>query len=287
VSAVRYCYYPAFAPLVRQWAVPVGGVLARMPQVSGHSLTVRQVEDDSFLAAPLLSPTPLTSNGPAQSPAGNTLNDFQLALLADPRLIPGSSGPPVYTDLTWHSGSTLGVSQFALALTTAQWATGLPTTGRYVTYGSAAVGGGTQLVTCVPLDQAREAIALWLAGGATPAARAVFDALTAGGATQVGRKWVAAYTVPGSGPLVGLTVTDQGVALAKEMLRQPGSRVEAVLGARWRHWLEPQATDASLASAVGVPLPPEPAAKPQPDGESQASGQAPVYSNGPPSPVCR
>jgi hypothetical protein len=81
VSGVRYCYYPAFRPLVRQWAVPVDGVLARLPRVARSTLTVRQVWDLDFFMPPLLSPTGLTSNGPAAPTELSTaVGSFQQAL---------------------------------------------------------------------------------------------------------------------------------------------------------------------------------------------------------------
>lgn len=268
VGRVRYCYYPAFAPLVGQWAVAVDGVLTRLPPNAKTTLTVRQVWDDNFMVPPLLSPTGLTSNGPAApTTLSAALGGFQSDMALDGRLIPGSSVPPVYTDASWGSGSSLGRAQFALAVSTAEWATGLPTTGRSVSYSVAFAGGGgesgTDVLACVPVGQARQSIALWLAAGATPATRRAFGAAGAAGSTQVGKRWIATVAEPGSGPLVGLLATAQGAALAAEMLRLPDHRVEAVLAADWRYWLRPQATAAELAAALGLTLPAQPVARPQ------------------------
>jgi hypothetical protein len=268
VRGVRYCYYPAFAPLVRQWTLPVDGVLARVPAVTRRGLTVRQVWDADFLEPPLLSPAGLTSNGPAApTKLGIALAKFQAALSSDPRLVAGIGRPPVYTDANWGIGRSLGAAQLALAVSTAEWVTGLPTTGRSVSFNVAIRGGGsengTSLVTCVPVDQARQSIALWLAAGATAATRTAFLSAEAPGATQVGKSWIPTVQEPGSGPSAGLLATAQGVTLAREMLRLPSRRVEAILGARWTYWLRPQATAAELAAALGVPLPRQHAAKPQ------------------------
>lgn len=270
IDGVRYCYYPAFAPLARQWADAVDGVLARVPGAARTALTVRQVWDGNFFVPPLLAPTGLTSNGGgAPSKLATTVSNFQGALSKDPRLIIGSSMPPVYTDANWGTGSTLGAAQLALAISAAEWATGLPTTGRAVSYNYAIPGGGstsgTAVLACVPVGQARAAIAAWLAAGATPAARSAFVSSAAPGAvvsTQVGRDWVATVQLAGSGPSVGLNATVQAVALARRMLRLPARQVESVLARRWESWLRPAATTAELASALAVPLPRQPVARP-------------------------
>lgn len=296
LQAVRYCYYPAFAPLVRQWAIPVQGVLTRMPRSASTSLTIRQVDDDFFLTPPLLSPTALTSIMPVQSTLSAKLGKLDQELSTNPGMLAGSRGSPVYTDLTWGaaiapgaSGGQLGAAQLALALSTAEWATGLPTTGRWVTYGSAAAGGGTALLSCVPAGQAREAITVWLAAGATTASRAAFTVPPPGGsgATQMGRKWIATDQLTGSGPSVGLNATAQGAALAAEMLRLPQRHVDAVLTARWRHWLRPGTTEAQLAAALGLRLPPAPAARPRPAASTTGPNGAVLDQYDPPSPVCR
>jgi hypothetical protein len=281
VHGVRYCYYPAFRPLARQWAVAVDGVLARLPRASRPVLTIRQVWDLGFFMPPLLSPTALTSNGGAAPTRQSTaVSSFEWALSYDPRLVSVSSVPPVYTDARWGTGNNLGAAQFELAVSSAEWATGLPTTGREASFDHTFADGssqsGTQALACVPVGQARQSIALWLAAGATPATRSAFVAAGMTGSTQVGKLRVATVTEPGSGPSVGLVATAQGAALAAEMLRLPDHAVQAVLSSRWRYWLSPHATTAELADALGLRLPPQPPApKPQYD----------TYT--PPTQVCR
>ncbi len=286
---VRYCYYPAFSPLVRQWAVPVNGVLARLPRVSRPVLTVRQVWDLGFFVPPLLSPTGLTSNGsPPPTRVVTTVGDFQQALPADPGLISGSSVPPVYTNASWSSGENLGAAQFELATSTAEWATGLPTTGRSVTYNYAYRGGGSQsgtdVLACVPAGQARQSIALWLAAGATPATRSSFARLGPPVSTQVGKQWVATVTAPGSGPSAGLIATAQGATLAAEMLRLPDRTVQSMLDVRWHHWLSPHTTTAELAAALGLRLPAQPAAQPD---LPYTKGNVQYGTYTPPTQICR
>lgn len=286
---VRYCYYPAFRPLVPRWAVPVGGVLARLPRASRPALTVRQVWDRGFFIPPLVSPTGLTSNGlGAPSPQAAAVASFQQALRTDPDLVHGSSVPPVYIGASRVAGQSLGTAQFALALSTAEWATGLPTTGRGVTYNHPIPGGGSQrgtaVLACVPDGQARQSIALWLAAGATPGARSAFAQGPAAGSTQVGKRWVATVAEPGSGPNVGLIATVRGARLAAQMLRLPVRAVQKVLGARWRHWLSPHTTTAELAAALGLTLPAQPAARPD---LPHTTGNVQFGNYTPPTQVCR
>jgi hypothetical protein len=286
---VRYCYYPAFRPLVRQWAIPVDGVLARLPRVSRPVLTVRQVWDLGFFMPPLLSPTGLTSNGsPPPTRLVMTVGDFQQALPTDPGLVSGTSVPPVYTDASWSTGTNLGAAQFGLAVSTAEWATGLATTGRRVSYNYAIPGGGGAggivVLACVPVGQARQSIALWLAAGATAATRSAFAGTGSAASTQVGKQWVATVTEPGSGPSVGLVATAQGAALAAEMMRLPDRRVEAVLGARWRFWISPRATTADLAAALGLRLPRQPKARPD---LPYTKGNTTYGNYTPPTQICR
>ncbi len=251
---VRYCFYPEFRPDVARWAAAVNGVLGRLPRFPAASLVVRQVVDADVLSYPLVSGS--------QAQLGRLTNDVDRYLSAqadNPRLIPESSVPPVYVDLNWGAGSAIGSYQLSLALQTAWWVAGLPTTWRP----AASVGNGrgslTQAQTsCLPAGQAREAIALWLAASATPATRTAFPAALSNGPTtaEVGGRPIASYVgVPVSGYSPALQFTAQGAALAQAMLRLPEPRVLAVLSARWPGWLSPRATDAQLAAALRVRLP--------------------------------
>src|SRR5258708_3244210 len=161
--------------MVSRWAVPVDGVLKLLPRAAARMLTVRQVDDANFLDYPLVPAQALTSNGPGPAgAAGVRLGEFQQALAADPRLIPDSSVPPVYTDLSWVTGDGAGVSieQLNLSIQAAWWVAGLPTTARTVNYSPNT--GAVAYLCCLPVGQARVAIALWLAASATRAARSAF-----------------------------------------------------------------------------------------------------------------
>jgi hypothetical protein len=256
---VRYCYYPPFRSLVSRWAAPVSGVLAHLPARPRRPLVVRQVDDTAselLIGAPpfgLRYDADQGSGRLARTLAG--FEGFAHGLSANPALIPGSSRPPVYTDLSWGAGPRLGSSELGLAVSTAYWAVGLPTTApqRYVR-----TAQGTELtgMSCVPVHQAREAIALWLAASATPAARQALPAdMTYPIMTKIGRQPVLTYYVNGSGPAGIPPATAQGVRLAQAMLLLPARRVEAALATHWRAWLRPEATDGQLAAALGTRLP--------------------------------
>jgi hypothetical protein len=253
---VRYCFYPEFRGDVARWAVAVNAVLGRLPSFPAGTLVVRQVVDANVLAYPLIS------GSQAQPARLTTAIDNYLDGQADNlRLIPGSSVPPVYVDLSWGAGSAVGGYQLSLSLQTAWWVAGLPTTWQPVA-STGGLGSLTESQTsCLPAGQAREAIALWLAASATPATRAAFAAALDPGpaVTEVDGRLIASYVQPQlSGYVPALQFTAQGAALAQAMLRLPEPRVLAVLSARWPGWLNPKATDAQLAAALQLPLPTAP-----------------------------
>jgi hypothetical protein len=141
-------------------------------------------------------------------------------------------------------------ARFQVALAAADWAVGLPFP----------VLNGQP---CVPLDQAREAIAIWLAIQAVHGSPGQFSSgLTGPGGstafTQVGSTVVAAWTYPVNGNyLTGILpqYTAAGYLLADAMTRLPEHTVMKVLDGHWTTWLNWHATDARLASALGLRLP--------------------------------
>jgi hypothetical protein len=187
-----------------------------------------------------------------------------------------------------------GCRAFNVALAAAEWAVRIP---------PQATGSINSkfFLPCVPLDQAREAIAIWLAILAThPPAGELQDGLgglgpgkgipTAEVRNTIVRTWAypgsnAGYlTPPGAGP----QTTAAGYLLANAMTSLPQQKVSHVLASGWATWLNWHTTDAQLAAALGirmpsVPLPPflRPGFKPRP-GAIVVPGPGPQPQN----PVC-
>jgi hypothetical protein len=177
------------------------------------------------------------------------------------------------------AGGALADARFGLALAAAGWGVRIP---------PQAAGPPGAFQPCVPVGQAREAIAIWLAILATrpPAGQlqAGLGALATGRGFQgvrVGDTMVATWSYPDSGyvtpPGGGPQATAVGYLLAREMTSLPASRVARVLGAAWPAWLNWHTTDARLAAALGLPLPQVPVpALPPVTSPAAALPQAPV-----------
>jgi hypothetical protein len=284
-QGVRYCAYPGFGADVARWAAVVNGVLGLLPAPPAARLTVRQVVDGAVFQTATGEFDPAAQGQPGQTlKLPKEVGRFVAAEGTDPALIPGSSSPPVYVDLDWSAGGTVGRYQLGLAEQTAWWVAGLPTTQRIV-YDTTPEGTDLLSSSCVPVGQAREAIAIWLSASATPGTRAAFLAgeaelarlgvafvplrTTAGWVAGQGGAFIAGYQA-------SLQATAQGGALADAMLRLPRQRVEAALATDWPGWLRAAATDQQLAAALRIPLPPAPAVD-----KSMIDPRQPVQ------PVCR
>ena len=264
---VRYCAYPGFGPDVARWAAVVNGVLGLLPAPPAARLTVRQVVDGGVFQSGPGEIDPALQGQPGQTlKLPKEVGRFVAAEGTDPALVAGSSSPPVYADLDWSAGAAAGRYQLGLAEQTAWWVAGLPTTQRIV-YDNTPDENDILSSSCVPVGQAREAIALWLAVSATPGSRAAFLAGEAylgrfglsGGALRTTVGWVAGWPgVATAGYGADLQATAAGGELAEAMLRLPRQRVEAALASDWPGWLRATATDKQLAAALGVPLPAAP-----------------------------
>jgi hypothetical protein len=180
------------------------------------------------------------------------------------------------------AGGPLADAHFDVALAAAEWAvrllpqaTGTP--------------NGPVFLPCVPVDQAREAIAIWLAILATrPPAGALQDGL---GGLETGRGFqgaevrntmVPTWAYPGWGASYNTSAgapqtTAAGYLLASAMMSLPEQKVAHVLKSAWATWLNWHTTDAQLAAALGirmpsVPAPPAPPPDPQSWGDDRAAG---------------
>jgi hypothetical protein len=164
-------------------------------------------------------------------------------------------------------GAPLADAHFELALAAADWAVHLaPNVSR-------ASVSSSRFAPCVPLDQAREAIAIWLAILAThPPASELQDGLGMGQlrgnwpAAMVGSTNIAMWAYPGwnaGGYIMPLgaapLTTAAGYLLANAMTGLPEQQVTRVLRDGWARWVNWHATDAQLAAALGIPMPSVPA----------------------------
>ncbi|MDQ2815688.1 MAG: hypothetical protein M3Z75_28550 [Actinomycetota bacterium] len=243
-NQVTYCLYPGFSRDLSWFEAPVDEVLALLPARSGKPLTVQQVLSVDF------TDPGLTRGQPApQISQWNTQK----------RNAPGNTAAPSAIYLTaggWPAaGGYLANAKFNLALATAEWADGLacPSQPSYAQ------------------DQAREAIAIWLALLATH---------TPAGELQHGVEWFSGPTGPGGRKQTvamwmgntqaygvtasGLQLTDAGYLLATAMTGLPEQKVSQVLANGWATWLNARTTGTQLAAALGIQMP----ALPQPPSAS-------------------
>lgn len=276
---VRYCLYPGFGSQLPALEAPVNGVLAHLPARPDQLLTVRQVVGD--VLDPTLThghPKPQVSQWAAQlqRAPGN-------AATASAIYLPVGSWPA--------AGGRLADARFDVALAAAEWAVRIP---------PQAIGSpdGNVFLPCVPLDQAREPIAIWLAIVAThPPTGELQKGLRLGGsnglgASEVRNTFVPMWTYPGANAsYLGSSWVPQptaaGYLLASAMTSLPEHKVAHILTSRWVTWLNWHTTDAQLAAALGIRMPsvpalPAPPRIPKPGTTVVQPGQG----NEPQSPLC-
>ena len=258
---------------------PVNGVLAHLPARPDQPLTLRQV------LSPYLLDSTLT-HGHSKRQVSQWQAQMQRA--------PGNAATAsaIYLPVgSWPAaGGRLADAHFDVALAAAEWAVRLP---------PQATGSpnGNVFLPCVPLDQAREAVAIWLAILATrPPAGELQDGL---GGLETGRGfqgvevrnttvptwaypgWGASFITPAGAP----QTTAAGYLLASAMTSLPEQKVAHVLNSAWATWLNWHTTDAQLAAALSirmpsVPAPPAPPRTPKPGVTIVQPG------SGPQNPVC-
>jgi hypothetical protein len=253
VRHVRYCLYPGFGRDLASVEAPVNGALAHLPAPPDQPLTVRQV-----LSPDLLDST-LTHGHPKRQ-----VSEWQAQMQRAPGNAATASA--IYLPVgSWPATSgQLADAHFDVALAAAEWAVRLPpqVTG---------TPDDPVFLPCVPLNQAREAIAIWLAILATrPPAGELQNGL---GGLQTGRGFqgvevrnsiVPTWAYPGWGdsyitPAVVPQTTAAGYLLASAMMSLPEQRVAHVLKSAWATWLNWHTTDAQLAAALGIRMPAVPA----------------------------
>jgi hypothetical protein len=251
---VRYCLYPGFGRDLPSLEAPVDAVLAQLPARPVQPLTVRQ-------AVSLSLPDPTLTHGHPNREVSQWIGQVQQA----PGNAIAAPASTIYLPVgAWPAaGGQLADAHFDLALATAEWAVRIPPQ----TTGSPA----SELFPCVPFDQAREAIAIWLAilaihlpvgelQESLPTDTHFFGA-------EVRNTMVPTWNYPGFGaryvtpPGGGPENTAAGFLLANAMTSLPQQQVSHVLTDAWGSWLNWRTTDAQLAAALGirmpsVPLPP-------------------------------
>jgi hypothetical protein len=274
-SQVRYCLYPGFGRLLPSLEVPVSGVLARLPARPDSPLTVSQV-------ASLYLPDDTLTHGHSRQ----QVSRWEAQLLDAPGNVGMAS--VIYLPVgSWPAaGGLLAEAQFDVALAAAEWAVRIPpqATGSLM---------GSEFLPCVPLDQAREAIAIWLAILAThPPASELQGGLGGSGAgvgtTGVGVRniFVPIWTYPGANadyvtPPATPQTTAAGYLLASAMTRLPEQKVSQVLKDAWGSWLNWHTSAAELAAALGIRMPSVPSPPTPRPGTATTQGPS-----GPQNPLC-
>jgi hypothetical protein len=260
-NQVRYCLYPGFGRQLPSLEGPVNDVLAHLPARPDQSLTVRQVLSltlDSTL-----------THGHRNRQVSHWAAQMQRG--------PGNGAPAsaIYLPVGhWPAaGGRLADAHFELALAAADWAMRIP---------PQAIGSTASetFLPCVPLDQAREAVAIWLAILAThPRTGELQDGLHTGGDfAEVRSAIVPIWNYPGTGDGYitpaggGPQNTAAGYLLASAMTHLPAQQVSHVLKNSWDRWLNWHTTDAQLAAALGIPMPRVASPSP-PAGATNGSGQ--------------
>jgi hypothetical protein len=245
-SGVRYCLYPGFGRDLSSIETPVNEVLALLPAQPSQSLTVRQV-----LSLDFTDPT-LTRGQPQQQVSRWT---------AQTRNAPGNTAAAsaIYQTVgEWSAAGSLTDADFSVALATAGWAVGFTPASQNMP---------------LPGDQAREAIAIWLAILAThpPAGELQQGVQWHGFGPRPGRPtFVAIWNYPEGGGVTaswpsGKPLPAAVYLLAKAMTGLPEQKVSQVLKERWATWVNGRTTDAQLAAALGIQVPRGPLpAKPAP-----------------------
>jgi hypothetical protein len=269
-SHVRYCLYQGFGHDLATLEAPVDGVLAHVPALPGQPLTVRQVASMQFSDSDIMY-------GHSQ----RQVAEWNAQLARTPGNAASASAVYLMLGLWPAGGAPLADAHFELALAAADWAVHLaPTVSR---------ASVNRFVPCVPLDQPREAIAIWLAIEAThlPASELQSGLGNTHGyapTAEVSNINVPAWAYPGfsaGGYLLPSEVapitTAAGYLLAKAMTSLPEQQVSRVLRDGWARWMSWHTTDAQLAAALGIPMPsvpaPPPASHAQPPGSTGPNSQ--------------
>jgi hypothetical protein len=228
-NGVRYCLYPGFDRLRSSLQAPVNAVLGHVSTRPEQALTIEQIvtlfPDDASLThghskAQAKAWTKELDNAPV-----NTTNSSAIFI--------GVGSWPA------NNSAAAAIARLQLALAAADWTVGLPPS----------TGNPDAATPCVPFNQAREAIAIWLT--------LVTTHTKVGGIQDLGggRSYLASP---------GPQITGAGYLLAQAMTSLPTDKVTQVLDENWSLWTDWHSPDAQLAAALGIPLPAVPSRTPTP-----------------------
>jgi hypothetical protein len=237
-KSVRYCLYPGFGRDLPSLEAPVDGVLAELPARPGQALTVGQI----------VAPQDINNEDLFYGHSQQQVTRWDAQIMREPANAPSASAFYLPVGRWPASGGRLADAHFNVALTAAEWAVRLLSPDTLPTQ-----------QPCVPVDQAREPIAIWLAIAAThpPASSLQND----GGMTAVQVHNTAVPTWTNAGGPVGQVsgsepqLTEAGSLLAKAMTNLPEQKVSQVLRGAWATWLNEHTTDGQLAAALGLRVP--------------------------------
>jgi hypothetical protein len=277
-NKVRYCLYPGFGSLLPSLKAPVNGVLAHLPARPARPLTVRQVASPSL-------PDPLLTRGHADRQVSQWQERLQQAA--------GSTftASDIYLSVgSWPAaGARLAAARFEVALAAALWAVHFP---------PARGNPSSQTYQpCAPFNQAREAIAIWLAILSTrPSAGELHNGLIGPHGmpveAEIGNTAVPVWAYPGEndGDVApagtGPQTTAAGYLLASAMAGLPPQKVSHVLASAWATWLNWHTTDARLAAALGIKMPSVPAVPAPKPGKPRPGIIIRRGPSGPQTPLC-
>lgn len=231
---VEVCWLsPAYDRFAARWQTIAQATLEPVPdpptvrieqELFGLQAVARELDDPDARAAVLAHedatvPQPPTRSQEAASP---TADDIRILVRS-----------------TWSrpGAAEARFEHMGLALAVAQEATGL-----------VAHSEG-----CVAAGQAREAVTLWLAAQASPAAAARLREEVRSAQGQADQVFLYSYAIVGGQTSEGVVWTQTGAELALAVLDHPDSaRVHSLIADGWPRWIDPSTPARAVASPLGL-----------------------------------
>lgn len=229
-QGVRYCTSRDRTYLVDRWEGPAEAVLARTPAaVRARGLVVAQ-RDLNFVGNRLCETVPRLDLVP----------DRVRALLTPTDVWPADGAVHPGPDWPWDAECSFEDHGVALTAAVGAWAVGLPP----------ARSAGPN---CTATGQARSAVALWLAGQASPGGPAGLEAILEGSQPAP----LVDFHNSVHWPSWGVDFAQADLAFALALLARPADEVGRIVLAEWDRLVDPTTPSSYLAAAAGVLLPRE------------------------------